>query len=78
VRRLMCLAIPLVAVWLTQAGAREPSKKVKATEATCSGDFGTAVQFEESPSAAAKRALKEEKLVCVLHISGHFEDSELT
>jgi hypothetical protein len=77
VRRLMCLAIPLVAVWLTQAGAREPNKK-KPVETTCSGDFGTAVHFEESPSAAAKRALKEEKLVCVLHISGHFEDSDLT
>lgn len=51
--------------------------KTPPEEATC-GEFGTSVRFEKSPSEAAKRALKEEKLVFVLHISGHFEDSEFT
>lgn len=77
-RRLFILAIPLLsAVWLAQAQALERGQKIK-PETTCSGDFGTSVQFEKSPSEAARRALKEEKLVCVLHISGHFEDSDLT
>jgi hypothetical protein len=44
---------------------------------TCN-THGTRVEFEKSPSAAAKRAAKEEKLVLVLHISGIFEDPGLT
>jgi hypothetical protein len=40
--------------------------------------FGTSVQFEDTPSAAARKALKEHKLVFVLHVSGHFEDPRFT
>ena len=39
---------------------------------------GTAVDFYDSPAAAAKQALKEEKLVFVLHVSGHFETPDYT
>ncbi len=46
-------------------------------EAVC-GDYGTSVQFEDSPVDAARQAKKEGKLVMVLHISGHFEDASLT
>ena len=42
------------------------------------GDYGTSVTFERSPTAAARKALKEEKLVMVLHVSGDFEDPEFT
>ena len=49
----------------------------KKTEASC-GDFGTAVHFEKTPSEAARKAFKEEKLVCVLHISGYFEEPDYT
>ena len=42
------------------------------------GSFGTQVQFVSTPSAAAARAKKEEKLVFVLHVSGHFEDPRFT
>ncbi|MCS7045636.1 MAG: hypothetical protein NZO58_04700 [Gemmataceae bacterium] len=51
--------------------------KKPANNAVC-GDYGTSVHFEKSPSDAARRALKEEKLVCVLHISGYFEDPDYT
>lgn len=44
---------------------------------TC-GDHGTSVHFEKSPKDAAKKALKEEKLVMVLHISGLFEEPDYT
>jgi hypothetical protein len=36
------------------------------------------VQFADSPKAAARAAEKEQKLVMVLHISGHFEDPGIT
>jgi hypothetical protein len=39
---------------------------------------GTAVRFLDTPSAAARQALKEEKLVFVLHVSGNFEDPRTT
>jgi hypothetical protein len=44
-------------------------------EATC---HGTAVHFVNTPSEAARQAKTEEKLVFVLHVSGHFEDPGIT
>jgi hypothetical protein len=46
-------------------------------EAAC-GEYGTSVHFEKTPSDAARKALKEEKLVMVLHVSGNFEDPAFT
>jgi len=59
------------------ASAASPPAKVKPAE-VCTGDYGTSVLFEESPQAAARIALKEEKLVMVLHVSGYFEDPAMT
>ncbi len=42
------------------------------------GRFGTRIDFYKSPQEAATAALKEEKLVFVLHLSGIFEDSKFT
>jgi hypothetical protein len=39
---------------------------------------GTSVEFLDTPSEAAKQALKEKKLVFVLHVSGNFEDPRFT
>lgn len=63
----------LTLLWLGSAGAREPAVKTEAC-----GEHGTSLHFEKDPSAAARRALKEEKLVMVLHISGYFEDPDFT
>jgi hypothetical protein len=46
--------------------------------AECNGDYGTEVDFVDSPAEAAKQALKQEKLVFVLHVSGDFENPEFT
>ena len=40
--------------------------------------FGTKLEFVDSPKEAASIAKKEQKLVLVLHVSGHFEDPGLT
>lgn len=40
--------------------------------------FGTAVEFVDTPRDAAALAKKQEKLVFVLHVSGHFEDPRFT
>ena len=42
------------------------------------GSFGTSVDFFDTPTEAAKKAIKEEKLVFVLHVSGNFEDPRFT
>jgi hypothetical protein len=70
------------AIGLATAGAAElkPATKQapsKAPKATC-GNHGTSVHFLATPSEAAKQALKEKKLVFVLHVSGIFEDPKLT
>jgi hypothetical protein len=39
---------------------------------------GTKLDFVDSPKEAARLAKKEQKLVLVLHVSGHFEDPGLT
>jgi hypothetical protein len=59
------------------AGPALAGGKKAAEEATC-GEFGTSLHFEKTPSDAAAKAQKAEKLVFVLHISGHFEDPTLT
>ena len=42
------------------------------------GSCGTSVEFVDSPKEAAALAKKEEKLVFILHVSGHFEDPRFT
>ena len=54
-------------------GKSPPAK----AEGSC-GEYGTAVDFEDTPADAAKQAQKDEKLVLVLHVSGHFENPEFT
>lgn len=58
------------------AHAQSPLTKSPDT-ATC-GDYGTSIRFEKTPKDAATKALKEEKLVMVLHVSGLFEDPDFT
>jgi ABC-type sugar transport system substrate-binding protein len=67
--------------WLTAAGlllapaagfAAEPAKT-----SGCSG-HGTNIDFYDTPQQAANAAAKAEKLVFVLHVSGHFEDPRFT
>jgi hypothetical protein len=52
--------------------------KAKDPFASSCETHGTQVHFHKTPSEAAKQALKDEKLVLVLHISGIFEDTSLT
>ena len=75
-RNLRWTLASVVALGLIMPAQADPVNKP--SETVCKGDYGTAVHFEKSPSDAAKKALKEEKLVCVMHISGHFEDPDFT
>ncbi len=52
-------------------------KAGKPDAAPC-GDHGTSLHFEKSPKEAATKAAKEEKLVFVVHVSGIFEETDLT
>ncbi len=40
--------------------------------------YGTQVSFVDGPADAAQQALKERKLLFMLHLSGNFEDSKFT
>jgi hypothetical protein len=74
----------LSGLWVLSASATEPVKVLgtKSTDKVCTtgtcGDYGTSVQFVKTPSEAARQALKEEKLVFVLHVSGLFENPDFT
>jgi len=57
-------------------GAGKPPSFPK--EETCSGDFGTSIQFLDTPQEASQEAKKDGRLVLVLHVSGHFEKPEFT
>ena len=72
IRGAVCLMVA-AALAVPGRGSDKPAKPE-----TCGGDFGTSVHFEKSPSKAAQKALAEEKLVVVLHVSGNFEESEFT
>jgi hypothetical protein len=62
--------------------AQAPS--LPATEFTHSDEpascqnYGTQVAFVSNPAEAAQRALKEHKLLFLLHLSGNFEDAAFT
>ena len=75
------LAIALTTgLCLGGAAAGESPKSPKSPpvkEATC-GEYGTSVHFEDTPADAAKQAKKDEKLVMILHVSGHFEEPRFT
>jgi hypothetical protein len=67
-------------VWLTAGICLALAGAAAAKEApaeTC-GNHGTSVEFLDTPSEAARKALKEQKLVFVLHVSGNFEDPRFT
>ena len=73
-RRMFCSA---TAGWLLlSASAFVPYGR--AGETGSCGSYGTNVEFVSSPSEAARQAKKEQKLVFVLHVSGHFEDPKFT
>jgi hypothetical protein len=42
------------------------------------GCHGTKIDFVDTPKEAAAQAKKDQKLVLVLHVSGHFEDPRFT
>ena len=68
--------LPFVVMLAIVVAAGASQERLLAEE-TC-GEYGTSVIFADSPAEAAKQALKEEKLVFVLHVSGLFEDSDFT
>ena len=55
-----------------------PAPAQEPVEATVCGKFGTRVDFAPSPVGAVQRALKERKLLLLVHISGNFEDKGFT
>ena len=55
-----------------------PKPADKAPEAGSCGKYGTAIDFLDTPTQAAKQARREQKLVFVLHLSGIFEDPKRT
>jgi hypothetical protein len=59
------------------APASTPAKPAADGDGAC-GNHGTSVEFVDSPKEAAARAKREQKLVFVLHVSGHFEDPRFT
>ena len=77
---LRTLAIGLIAAGFASPAWAQPLKKpgLGLEPETCSGDHGTNVHFEKDVKTAAKKALKEEKLVLAIHISGHFEEPDYT
>jgi hypothetical protein len=40
--------------------------------------YGTKINFKDTPKLAAAAAKDREKLVFILHVSGHFEDPRFT
>lgn len=56
----------------------KPTTELQLTDKPACGSHGTTIDFVETPRLAAAQAEKAEKLVFVLHVSGHFEDPRFT
>jgi hypothetical protein len=72
------LLIPVVGLLLATGPSGARAEKAPGKEGASCGNHGTSVEFLATPSEAAQRARKEQKLVFVLHVSGHFEDPRFT
>ena len=80
-RSSLAVGLALVpALWaLVARGSPPASDSPKAVDGGSScGKYGTSVEFVGTPSEAARQAKEAEKLVFVLHVSGHFEDPRFT
>jgi hypothetical protein len=79
----LCLT-PLLGLGLALGGevkggpTKGPQPKPAVAEGETCGAFGTTVEFYDTPTEAARKAVKEQKLVFVLHVSGNFEDPRFT
>jgi hypothetical protein len=73
----MLAAVGLSLTLVAQTSAKDRAPKPAEPQVDC-GSYGTSVEFEETPKAAADKAKKDEKLVFILHVSGDFEDSGRT
>lgn len=71
------LALYTAAVALLVALQGPTAAQIPNQPAAC-GEYGTSIEFEDTPAEAARAARKAEKLVMVLHVSGHFEDPRFT
>jgi hypothetical protein len=69
---LMILLAPALAA---EGGQSKSAQKIESAGTSC---HGTAVEFVDTPVAAAKLAAGQKKLVFVLHVSGYFEDPQFT
>jgi hypothetical protein len=67
-----------IALGLVAAALLAPGRAPACQEAPACGDHGTSVNFVETPAEAARLAKAQQKLVFVLHVSGHFEDPRFT
>jgi hypothetical protein len=54
-----------------------PAADVLSSRPTCES-YGTAIQFSNRPTEAARQARQESKLLFLLHVSGNFEDAKFT
>ena len=70
--------MPTLTTWAALAFLAAPLAAIDLPTKTTCAFHGTTIDFVDSPKEAAAQAKKEEKLVLVLHISGHFENASLT
>jgi len=75
--RTMALGL-LAGAFALPAIAADKKPGIKGSGAETCGDYGTTLHFEKTPKDAAKKAAQEEKLVFVVHVSGVFEETDLT
>ncbi len=64
------------------AGALALALPARADEGNCTScgkeKYGTSIEWAGGTAEAARKARADEKLVFVLHVSGHFEDPKFT
>jgi hypothetical protein len=68
--------VPLCSLLAAALWADEP--QLRTADRPRPACHGTTIEFVSTPVEAAKLAAKENKLVLVLHVSGHFEDPDFT
>ena len=72
------MRIPMLVLATLLLGSATRAQEPETCQKCGHEQYGTTVQWAGDPSEAAAQAKKEEKLVFILHVSGHFEDPKFT
>jgi hypothetical protein len=78
ISRIALSAVVLAVAWPVWGADPSDKSRNRSTASAPDRSFGTTLQWENNLEKAAKKADREDKLLMILAVAGHFEDPFFT